>query len=188
MKKVLKQLFRAKTTRLFLGVSAAILLYVICSGSTALEQVFAQAQTGASATSGSSGPFGALGQGLGKAISGISTLLIKLLAGIIWFVLYWMGDLMDNTFILEGDIGEKLRSVWVIVRNFVNIFFALVLVIAAFMSVIGYGDEGGNYAMKKFIPKMAIALIAVNFTFLACRIVLDVNNVLTTAIFSIPQS
>lgn len=131
---------------------------------------------------------GALGRGVGTVVSGLATLFIKLIGGILYFVLKWMGPLMDNTFILEGDIGEKLRSVWVIVRNFVNIFFALALVIVALMSVVGYGDEGGNYALKKFIPKMALALIAVNFTFLACRIVLDINNVLTTAIFAIPQS
>ncbi|MDZ4217109.1 MAG: hypothetical protein U1C97_02205 [Candidatus Gracilibacteria bacterium] len=131
---------------------------------------------------------GDLGQGAGNVIGIIATFFVKIIAGVLWFVLYWMGDLMDNTFILEGDMGEKLRSVWVIVRNLVNIFFALALVIVAFMSVIGYGDESGNYAMKKFIPKMALALIAVNFTFLGCRLVLDVNNVLTTAIFSIPQS
>ncbi len=123
----------------------------------------------------------------GGVISLLATMLFKLMAGLLWFVLFWMGDLMDNTFILEGDIGEKLHSVWVIVRNFVNIFFAITLVVVAFLAVIGYGDESGNYGLKKFIPKMALALIAVNFTFLACRLVLDLNNVLTTAIFAIPQ-
>lgn len=146
----------------------------------------------AASTTGSSSPVsdsvGALGQQAGQIVSGLATLFIKLIGGILYFVLKWMGPLMDNTFILDGDIGEKLRSVWVIIRNFVNIFFALALVIVALMSVVGYGDEGGNYALKKFIPKMALALIAVNFTFLACRIVLDINNVLTTAIFAIPQS
>lgn len=159
-----------------------------------VEQAFAGSPTGApgasttTATGAGGGLLGGIGQVLGNVISGIATLLIKLLSGIIYFVLYWIPDLMDNTFILEGDIGEKLRSVWVIVRNFVNILFAIILVGAALMSVIGYGDEGGNYAMKKFIPKMALALIAVNFTFLACRLVLDLNNVITTAIFAIPRS
>lgn len=131
---------------------------------------------------------GAASRGVGTVIAGVATLFIKLIGGILYFVLKWMGPLMDNTFILEGDIGEKIRAVWVIIRNFVNIFFALALVVVALLSVVGYGDEGGNYAMKKFIPRMALALIAVNFTFLACRLILDVNNVLTTAIFSIPQS
>ncbi|MGE3278591.1 MAG: hypothetical protein AB7J40_02195 [Candidatus Altimarinota bacterium] len=172
-------------------VSLAILSLI--SHSTELGGIFEKAFAEVTATnptgSGTgSGFFGSLGQGVGTVISGLATLFIKLLAGILWFVLYWMGDLMDNTFILEGQIGEKLRSVWVIVRNFVNIFFAIVLVVAALMNVIGYADEGGNYAMKKFIPKMALALIAVNFTFLACRLVLDLNNVITTAIFAIPRS
>lgn len=157
-----------------------------------IPETFAQdaadATKKATTTDPASDSLGALGRGVGTVVAGLATLFIKLISGILYFVLKWMGPLMDNTFILEGDIGEKLRSVWVIVRNFVNIFFALALVVVALMSVVGYGDEGGNYALKKFIPKMALALIAVNFTFFACRIILDINNVLTTAIFSIPQS
>lgn len=133
----------------------------------------------------SQGILGGLGQGVGNAVAGVATLLFKLMAGIVNFVLLFMGQLMDNTFILEGDIGTKLRSVWVIVRNFVNIIFAMALVVIALMTVIGVGEE--NYDVRKFIPKMALALIVVNFTFAGCKVLLDLNNVLTTAIFSIPQ-
>ncbi len=133
----------------------------------------------------SQGLLGGLGQGVGNAVAGVATLLFKLMAGIVNFVLLFMGQLMDNTFILEGDIGTKLRSVWVIVRNFVNIIFAMALVIIALMTVLGIGEE--NYDVRKFIPKMALALIVVNFTFAGCKVILDLNNVLTTAIFSIPQ-
>lgn len=132
--------------------------------------------------------FSILGSAVGKGMAEIATIAIKFLGIFVYMALNWIGELMDNTFIFDGGMGEKLQSVWIIVRNFVNIFFALALVVVALMSVVGYGDESGNYGLKKFIPKMALALIAVNFTFLACRVVLDVNNVLTTAIFSIPQS
>lgn len=199
MKKLLSHLFRRKTKSwprrlmpwvMSFGLLIAIYYLVdtqVYDGELArdffniFENAYANGETGNELLS-------SLGQGTGNIIAGLASLFIKLLSGILFLVLFWMGDLMDNTFILEGDIGEKLRSVWIIIRNFVNIFFALALVIVALLSVIGYGDESGNYSMKKFIPKMALALIAVNFTFLACRIVLDVNNVLTTAIFSIPQS
>jgi len=197
MKKILNY-FKSRTTspswiKLGCGLTLSLLTLVVLSHmsefSPFLEKALAQGGvTGQGGSGSGAGLFGSLGQGVGTVISNLATLFIKLLAGILWFVLYWMGDLMDNTFILEGQIGEKLRSVWVIVRNFVNIFFAIVLVVAALLNVIGYADEGGNYAMKKFIPKMALALIAVNFTFLACRLVLDLNNVITTAIFAIPQS
>lgn len=205
MKKLFHQiarLFRPKRTRLvlalILGLGVAILLYFFAgelfhSVQAAIdpvtgETIVEEGEAPPSENDEDGGFFSIFGEGVGTVVASLATLFIKLLAGILWFVLYWMGDLMDNTFLLEGDIGEKLRSVWVIVRNFVNIFFAFMLVIAALINIVGYGEGEGNYTMKKFIPKMAVALIAVNFTFLACRLVLDLNNVLTTAIFSIPQS
>jgi len=111
-----------------------------------------------------------------------------MIGGILIVILYWMGDLMDNTFILDGAMGMKLQAVWMVVRNLVNIFFAILLLGVAFANVIGYGGGEGNYSVKKFLPKLALALIAVNFTFLAAKVVLDVNNVLTTAVFAIPQN
>jgi hypothetical protein len=189
LKKLLNK--RSKRSTIFGGLILVLMLSALFHQGVfpeALAQVTATAGTDAANSTVAGNALGALGQGLGGAVAALATLFIKLISAILYFILRWMGPLMDNTFILEGDIGLKIRTVWVIIRNFVNIFFALALVGVALMSVVGYGDEGGNYALKKFIPKMALALIAVNFTFLACRIILDVNNVLTTAIFSIPQS
>jgi hypothetical protein len=129
-----------------------------------------------------------LGDGVGQTIGLIANIINLVFSSLIWIVIFWMPTLMDNSFILEGDIGDKLQSIWVIMRNIVNIIFALGLVVVAFMNVINIGGESENYNLKKFIPRMAMALIAVNFTFLAARIVLDVNNVLTAAVFALPKS
>lgn len=200
MKNLLSRFRFPSLTRLCLSLALLLVaVAVVSSFGDVIQTVSAGNPTGAAAGAGTTagtgvtstntgGVFADIGQTLGNVLATVSTLLVKLVSLIIYIALYWMGDLMDNTFILEGEMGLKLQTVWVIVRNFVNIFFALALVVVAAMSVVGYGDDSGNYALKKFIPKMALALIAVNFTFLACRIVLDVNNVLTTAIFSIPQS
>jgi hypothetical protein len=123
-----------------------------------------------------------------NAIAQVAVFLMKIMGAFLMFMLYWMSDLMDSTFILDGAMGEKLQTIWIFVRNMVNIVFAILLVGVAFVNVAGYGGGEGNYALKKFIPKMALALIAVNFTFLAARVVLDVNNVLTTAVFALPDS
>lgn len=123
-----------------------------------------------------------------KVFASVAIFLVKIMGMLLMFMLYWMSDLMDNTFILDGAMGDKLQIIWIFVRNIINILFAIVLVVVAFINVAGYGAGEGNYALKKFLPKMALALIAVNFTFLGARIVLDVNNVLTTAVFALPQS
>ena len=123
-----------------------------------------------------------------NVIANIAVFLLKVIGALLMFMLYWMSDLMDNTFILDGSIGDKLQIIWMFVRNIINVCFAIILVVVAFINVAGYGSGEGNYALKKFLPKMAIALIAINFTFLGARVVLDVNNVLTTAVFALPQS
>jgi hypothetical protein len=126
--------------------------------------------------------------GAANMIAKLAVFLLKVIGALLMFMLYWMGDLMDNTFILDGSMGDKLQIIWMFIRNIVNVGFAIILVVVAFINVAGYGAGEGNYALKKFLPKMAIALIAINFTFLGARVVLDVNNVLTTAVFSLPQN
>ncbi|MBU1089573.1 hypothetical protein KKF38_02160, partial [Patescibacteria group bacterium] len=100
----------------------------------------------------------------------------------------FLGDLMDSTFILDGGMGDTLHLVWEVVRNFVNVGFILILLIIAAMVIFGGGGERGIGLLKKVLPKFVLALILVNFTFFAARFVLTTNDVLATAIFSLPRT
>ena len=66
---------------------------------------------------------------------------------------------------------ERLLLIWVNVRNIVNILFVFILLAIAFYNVVGAGD---NYHIKR-TPKFIIALIAVNFTYIAAKVVLTVS-------------
>ncbi len=111
---------------------------------------------------------------------------IKVLNMLLWPLLLMIGDLMNNDLIVGPGMEERLLSIWQQIRNLVNISFVLVLLIMAFYNVSGFAKEG-NFALKTGLPKLIIGLILVNFTFLGGKIVLDISNVATNAVFALPQ-
>ncbi len=122
-----------------------------------------------------------VGQGL---LDGLSQVM-KLLQVIFWPVLLMIGSLMQNDILFGAGMEARSLEVWVNIRNIVNILFVLVLLGIAFYNVMGAGE---NYHFKTILPKFVIALIAVNFTFIAFKIVLDGVNVVSTAIFALPNT
>ncbi|KKP36606.1 MAG: hypothetical protein UR27_C0016G0003 [Candidatus Peregrinibacteria bacterium GW2011_GWA2_33_10] len=120
-----------------------------------------------------------------KALTNIFRWILGILYPVVWLVIAFVGSLMDNTFILSADIEGVLRTVWTNVRNWVNLVFVLALVVIAIYNIVGKSD--GNLALKTMLPKFVIALIAVNFSFFIGKLIIDANNIMTTAVFSIPS-
>lgn len=108
----------------------------------------------------------------------------------LWPVIMMIGSLLDNDLIFGGAMGEKLLAIWVQIRNLVNIAFVLLLLAIAVYNVLGLGEEGGGMPLgfKAILPKFVLALVAVNFSFLAFKVVLDFTNVLTGAVFALPAT
>jgi len=105
----------------------------------------------------------------------------------LWPILLLLGGLLNNDLLFSGGMQTVLLNIWSAVRDFVNVMFVLGLLGVAVYNIIGIGNNE-SYSVKKALPKIAIALIAVNFSFLACKVVLDVVNVTTTAIFAMPMA
>lgn len=120
-------------------------------------------------------------QNFGRFMSLIGSLINMLL----WIVIKFIGDLLTNDFIFGAGIEDMLKSIWQTVRNFVNIAFVFVLLVIAFYNIVSIDPE--KIPLKKSLGKVAIALILVNFSYFAAKVVLDVANVLTTAVFAIPR-
>ena len=118
-----------------------------------------------------------------QVLTGIQKLMNK----IIWPVLVLTGGLMDNSLLFGNGMEEQLRNIWIPIRNLVNIFFVILLVGIALYNVLGIGDENSEYAVKSMLPKIVIGIIAVNFSFLAIKVVLDAINILTVSIFALPN-
>ena len=104
---------------------------------------------------------------------------------LMWPVLVLIGGLMENDLLYGNGMEEKLRDIWIPIRNLVNILFVIVLVGLALYNVLGLSDD--NSSIKAMLPKIVIGIIAVNFSFIAIKVVLDGINVLNTAIFALPD-
>jgi len=115
-------------------------------------------------------------------VIGFESMISKLL----WPILVLTGDLMNNNILFSPGMEQKLYDIWVPVRNIVNIFFVIALIGLALYSVLGINSENGQYSIKAMLPKLIAGIIAVNFSFIAIKVVLDTVNVFTTSIFAIP--
>ncbi|MBN1494844.1 hypothetical protein JW911_03875 [Candidatus Peregrinibacteria bacterium] len=132
---------------------------------------------------------GELGETLNRLLSGVSQLfmiIIRLLQKILWPMFIAIGGLLNNDLIFGAGMEERLLGIWTQVRNIVNIGFVVVLLGIALYNVTGFAKD--NYEIKTFLPKFAMALIAVNFSYVVLKAALDVTSLLTTAIFAMPAS
>ncbi|MDD3861334.1 MAG: hypothetical protein PHP74_00345 [Candidatus Gracilibacteria bacterium] len=118
-----------------------------------------------------------------QGLTELQTFFHKLL----WPVLYMIGGFLDNSLLFGGGMGEQMRNIWVPIRNIVNIFFVIALVGIALYNILGIGEDGGNTAIKTALPKIIVGIIAVNFSFLGIKVALDAVNIITTAIFALPN-
>ena len=97
-----------------------------------------------------------------------------------------IGNLLSNDMILNGNMGTMMHNLWITSRNIVNVLFVFVLLFLAIKHIFGNDDD--NTDLKKALPKFAIMLVAINFSWLAGTIVLDASNVITKVVFQIPVS
>ncbi|MBI5254258.1 hypothetical protein HY932_00540 [Candidatus Falkowbacteria bacterium] len=63
---------------------------------------------------------------------------------------------------------------WIIVRDLCNMMFVVVLLVIAFANI--FGRE--SYAIKKTLPKLVFAAVAVNFSKLICGLIIDFGQVI----------
>ncbi len=82
--------------------------------------------------------------------------------------------LINDKFNNGTETGTK--QAWNIFKNLANIMFILAFLLVVVSQVTGYGIS--NYGLKKMIPRLIVAAIAVNVSFYICQIVVDLTNIL----------
>lgn len=120
-----------------------------------------------------------------NSITNLLVVALEFLQRILWPILLLIGGLMKNDILFDAGMEDLMITIWANVRNIVNILMVLVLLAIAFYNVMGLGQ---NYHIKTILPKFIIALIAVNFSYLAVKVILDSVNVVSTAIFAMPNA
>lgn len=76
--------------------------------------------------------------------------------------------------LVRDDSGTKVG--WEVARNLANIMFIISFLIIIFSQVTGRGLT--NYGVKKMLPRLIIAAIAVNVSYYICQLAVDITNIL----------
>lgn len=112
----------------------------------------------------------AAGEWAGKIIGGLIGLIISGLGLILVLV---MKVLISVAQYSEFINSPAVENGWVIVRDMCNMFFVLILLIIAFATIL----KLENYSYKKWLPKLILMAILINFSKTICGLLIDVSQV-----------
>lgn len=95
-----------------------------------------------------------------------------------------MFDVLADNFLhtdpklFSDSSGTKVA--WEVARNLANVMFIIAFLFIIFSQVTGQGLN--NYGIKKMLPRLVIAAIAVNASYYICQLAVDITNILGYAI------
>ncbi len=76
--------------------------------------------------------------------------------------------------ITSGD-DSPVFKVWQYCRDVTNIVFIIYLLVVVYSQITGVGIS--NYGVKKSLPKLIIAAILVNISYIICQLGIDISNI-----------
>ncbi len=75
---------------------------------------------------------------------------------------------------INGE-GQTVYSAWQVFQSFANILFVIVLLIVIFSQLTGVGID--NLGIKRVLPKLIIAAVLINLSYLICLLFVDLSNI-----------
>lgn len=85
----------------------------------------------------------------------------------------------------EPEGGKGTITAWEQARNIANIMFVIAFIAIIYSQVTGAGLN--NYGIKRMLPRLVIAAIAVNVSYYLCQAMVDISNLLGFAIMQALQ-
>lgn len=76
---------------------------------------------------------------------------------------------------IPNDENSPIYIVWTYLRNITNILFIIFFLVVIYSQITGLGIT--NYGIKRTLPRIIIAAILVNLSFLACTLAVDITNI-----------
>ena len=90
----------------------------------------------------------------------------------------WLYEKIEDILVISPvsmEDGTPIYEVWKYCRGLTNIVFIIFLLVVIYSQVTGLGLS--NYGIKKVLPKLIIAAVLVNMSFLVCSFAVDISNV-----------
>ena len=77
---------------------------------------------------------------------------------------------------ISTDDGTPVYEIWKYCRGVTNVVFIIFLLIVIYSQITGIGIS--NYGIKKSLPKLIVAAILVNLSFIICLLAVDASNII----------
>ncbi|MBQ6486423.1 hypothetical protein IJI76_01685 [Candidatus Saccharibacteria bacterium] len=87
---------------------------------------------------------------------------------------------------ISMEENSPVFTIWVYVRNITNIVFILFFLFIIYSQITGFGIS--NYGIKKALPRLIVAAILVNLSFIICAIAVDLSNIIGKSLYDFLNS
>jgi len=119
--------------------------------------------------------------------SSYSSCTIQGIGWIICPVTTFLADSMDAIFEIvksflvvqpsaASDRNNDLYTAWNVMRGFANVAFIIVFLIIIYSQLTSLGIT--NYGLKKLLPRLIVAAVLVNVSYIICAIAVDLSNII----------
>ncbi len=91
----------------------------------------------------------------------------------------WLREKCEELLVVnpvEAKDGQPIYEVWKYFKGVTNIVFIIFLLVVIYSHITGLGLN--NYNIKKVLPKLIVAAVAVNLSFYVCALAVDVSNII----------
>lgn len=85
---------------------------------------------------------------------------------------------IENLLIVEPikiEDGTPIYEIWKYCRALTNIIFIIMFLVAIYSQVTGFGIS--NYGLKRALPKLIVAAVLINLSFIICSLLVDASNI-----------
>ncbi len=115
-----------------------------------------------------------------QVANGFFSLVAQLLSYVVAFEGWLIAILVDVLVVFASYNGfataEPVQMGWVLIRDLVNMFFIVVLLVSAFATIIGYDTASFHYS--RVLPKLLLMAILINFSKTIIQLAIDFSQVL----------
>lgn len=95
----------------------------------------------------------------------------------------WLYDKIESILVInpvEMKDGSPIYEIWKYMRGITNIVFIIFCLVMVYSQITGMGIT--NYGLKKTLPKLIVAAVLVNLSFLICSLAVDVSNIVGSSL------
>ncbi len=86
------------------------------------------------------------------------------------------GFLASNFLSVDPDLVKNANDAWSKFRDVANICFVIALLFVVYSQITSIGIS--NYGIKRMLPRIVVAALLVNMSFIICQLAVDASNIL----------